>query len=107
MSTCSSPRQYRHRKTQHQIREFLLFVVFLASCLGWFYWDWQQANAKVEALIFQPQIVQTGDTLWSIAEEAKLPIDTRTLVLKIMDYNHLPDPSIQTGQIIYTPVKQP
>lgn len=106
MSTCSSLRQYRNRKTQRQFRSFFIFTLLILCSFSWFYWDWQRANDRVEALIFQPQVVQTGDTLWSLAENAKLTIDTRTLVLKMMDYNHLTNPTIRTGQVIYTPASQ-
>lgn len=106
MSTCSSLRQYRNRRAQRQYRSFFIFILLTLSSFGWFCWDWQRANDRVEALIFQPQVVQTGDTLWSLAESAELTIDTRTLVLKMMDYNHLVDPTIRTGQVIYTPALQ-
>ena len=106
MSTCSSVRVYRQRKSQRQIRDGIIFILILFFTFGWFYWDWQRANARVDALIFQPQVVQAGDTLWSLAEETGLRIDTRTLVLRIMDYNHLPDPTIRIGQVIYTPVQK-
>lgn len=106
MSTCSSLRQYRNRKAQRQFRSFFIFTLLTLSSFSWFCWDWQRANDRVEALIFQPQVVKTGDTLWSLAENAELTIDTRTLVLKMMDYNHLTDPTIRTGQVIYTPASQ-
>lgn len=106
MSTCSSLRQYRNRKTHRQFRSYLILILVFLSSFGWFFWDWQRANDRVEALSFQPQVVQTGDTLWSLAENAGLKIDTRTLVLKMMDYNNLTDPTIRTGQVIYTPASQ-
>jgi hypothetical protein len=103
MSTCSSLRQYRNRRSQRLLRSNLIVFLLIVSSLGWFFWDWQQSTNKVESLIFHPQVVQTGDTLWSLAENSGLNIDTRTLVLKMMDYNHLPDSTIRTGQVIYTP----
>ena len=106
MSTCSSLRQYRNRKAQRQFLSSLILILLFLSSFVWFYWDWQRANDRVEALIFQPQVVQTGDTLWSLAENARLKIDTRTLVLEIMNYNHLTDATIRTGQVIYTPISQ-
>ncbi|AGA69301.1 LysM domain-containing protein [Desulfitobacterium dichloroeliminans LMG P-21439] len=110
MSTCTSSirhyrnyRNYRMRKLQRQFCSYLLLFFVIFGGMGWFVWDWNQANSKVEALTFQPQIVQSGDTLWSLAENTGLQIDTRTLVLKIMEFNQLTDSTIQTGQVIYTP----
>lgn len=114
MSTCSSTvrhyknhrnyRSYRMKKIQEVLISYLMLFLILAGSMGWFVWDWKQANNKVEALSFQPQIVQTGDTIWSLAENSGLQIDTRTLVLKIMEFNQLTDTTIQTGQVIYTPI---
>jgi hypothetical protein len=103
MSTCSSLRHYRVRKAQRQFLSILIFTLIFSMSFGWFYWDWQRMNESVNSLTFQPQVVQPGDTLWSLAENAGLKIDTRTLVLKIMDYNKLTDPTIRIGQVIYTP----
>lgn len=111
MSACSSSvrhyrnyRNYRMRKLQRQLCSYLLLFLVIFGSMGWFFWDWQQSNNRVEALSFQPQIVQSGDTLWSLAEKSGLQIDTRTLVLKMMEYNQLEDTTIQTGQVIYTPI---
>ena len=76
---------------------FLLFVSFL-------YYEWHVHIRQLNSLVFQPQVVQAGDTLWRLAEESGLNIDTRTLVLKIMQYNSLPDSTIKPGQVIYIPV---
>ena len=97
-------RSYKVKKIQRILLSYLLLFLILFGGMGWFVWDWQQANSKIESLVFQPQIVQTGDTLWSLAENSGLRIDTRTLVLKIMEYNQLTDTTIQTGQVIYTPI---
>ncbi|HHY26001.1 MAG TPA: LysM peptidoglycan-binding domain-containing protein [Desulfitobacterium dehalogenans] len=117
MSTCSSSvrhyrsydrdyRNYRMRKLLRQLCSYLLLFLMIFGSMGWFFWDWNQANSRVEELVFQPQIVQSGDTLWSLAENSGLQIDTRTLVLKIMEYNKLTDTTIQTGQVIYTPISE-
>lgn len=103
MSTCSSLRRHRTRKIQRESRSFLALTLILVLSFGWFIWDWQRSNHKVESLTYRPQVVQAGDTLWSLAEKANLDIDTRTLVLKMMDHNQMTDPTIRTGQVIYTP----
>ena len=115
MSACSSSvrnyrghyrsyRNYRMKQLQRQLCSYMLLFLMVFGSMGWFFWDWSQANSRVEDLAFQPQIVQSGDTLWSLAENSGLQIDTRTLVLKIMEYNQLTDTAIQTGQVIYTPI---
>jgi hypothetical protein len=126
MSTCSSsighyrnPSSYRsHRSNRYnrnhryqQLRKlikvlspYLLLIAIFTGSMGWFIWDWQESHKRLDNLAYQPQIVQQGDTLWSLAESSGLPIDTRTLVLKIMEYNQLTDTTIQTGQVIYTPM---
>ena len=114
MSACSSSvrhyrsyrphRSYRTRKLQRLIFTYSLLFLVIFGSMSWFFWDWNQAHNQVESLTFQPQIVQSGDTLWSLAENSGLHIDTRTLVLKIMEYNRLADTTIQTGQVIYTPI---
>lgn len=107
MSTCSSLRHYRNyrmRKLQREFCSYLILFLVVFGGMGWFIWDWQLTNNRVESLVYQPQIVQAGDTIWSLAEDSGLRIDTRTLVLKIMEYNQLTDTTIQTGQVIYTPI---
>lgn len=104
MSTCSVLRRQRTRRIQRQIRTLSVFILIWAAITAWFLWDWEQNKHAVESLNFHPQVVQAGDTLWSLAEKANLDIDTRTLVLKMMDYNHLTDPTIRTGQVIYAPI---
>jgi len=123
MSTCSSsvryyhkPRHYRNpyrhqryknhksRKVIKALSSYLLLILLIIGSMSWFIWDWKESYNSLENLTFQPQIVQQGDTLWSLAENTGLPIDTRTLVLKIMEYNQLTDTTIQTGQVIYTPI---
>ena len=114
MSTCSSTirhyksqrnyRSYRMRKILRLLLSYLMLFLIVFGSMAWFIWDWKQANNMIDSLIYQPQIVQTGDTLWSLAANSGLQIDTRTLVLKIMEYNQLTDTTIQTGQVIYTPI---
>lgn len=125
MSTCSSVgkyknyhlgpskrnytyRNYRSRavrksKNRRQILSSIILVCLLISAMTWFIWDWQKTMDKVDSLIYQPYIVQSGDTLWSIATSSKTGIDTRTLVQKMIEYNQLTDSTIQTGQLIYAP----
>jgi len=107
MSTCSSSmRQYRHRKLLRQVYSTLVLSLLILASFSWFYWDWQSTHARVESLTFRPQVVQSGDTLWTLAEKSGIGIDTRTLVLKMMDYNKLADTNIRIGQVIYTPAPE-
>ncbi|NMA69353.1 MAG: LysM peptidoglycan-binding domain-containing protein [Desulfitobacterium sp.] len=99
----SYPRAVRQRKNQRQVLSSFILILLLLSTMSWFIWDWQNTMYKVDSLIYEPYVVQSGDTLWSLAAGSGTGIDTRTLVQKIMEYNQLTDSTIQTGQLIYTP----
>jgi len=57
-----------------------------------------------EPLMYQPTVVQSGDSLWDLAANSGLDQDTRDLVFQIMQYNSLADTTIVPGQVIYIPV---
>ena len=52
----------------------------------------------------RPYVVHEGDTLWSIAQkEDTFGVDTRTVVLQIMQFNHMSDAQIQPGETLLLP----
>lgn len=59
---------------------------------------------RTEGVIYQAIVVEYGDTLWDIAKNSGLKIDTRELVMEIMKMNSLGNGSIHPGQTIYVPV---
>jgi len=59
---------------------------------------------RIAEVVYQPIVVQDGDSLWRLAERTGLAQDTRTLVYQIMKYNGLIDSTIHPGQVIYVPV---
>jgi LysM domain len=48
-------------------------------------------------------IVQPGDTLWSIAQNADPDADARAIVQQILQANRLADPNITAGQRLWVP----
>jgi len=62
-----------------------------------------------DAANLQPQpgevvvIVQPGDTLWTLAQEAAPQLDPRAAILQIRQVNDLPDSSLMTGQRLVIP----
>ncbi len=48
-------------------------------------------------------VVQPGDTLWALAEEAAPDLDPRAAILQIRQANDLPDSSLMTGQRLIIP----
>ena len=99
----SHARVVRQRKKRRQVLSYFLLILLIISSMAWFVWDWQKTSEVVDNLIYQPYVVQSGDTLWTLAAGSGTGVDPRTLVQKIMEYNQLTDTTIQTGQLIYTP----
>ncbi len=99
----SHTRVARNRKKRRQVLSYCITVLLILSSIVWFIWDWHKTTEIVDSLIYQPYVVQSGDTLWALASNSGTGLDTRTLVQKIMEYNQLNDSTIQTGQLIYTP----
>ena len=94
-------RTFRSHQKQRMRRFKTLILLFFIVIAVHFVW----ANIPVatEQLIYQPIVVQYGDTLWGLAENTGIHMDTRTLVLKIMSYNSLSNSTILPGQTIYIP----
>jgi LysM repeat protein len=96
---CSS----HSRRKQYIIRRFtavfVLLLLLLATCLVC-----RNGAEPAEQFVYQPVVVQYGDTLWRLAENSGIQMDTRTLVLKIMAYNSLAGSTIHPGQTIYIPI---
>jgi len=55
-------------------------------------------------LVYQKVIVRPGDTIWELAAEIS-DYDTRFIVNETIRYNRLKSTYIQTGQVLYIPVK--
>jgi len=60
---------------------------------------------KQAEISYHRVVVQSGDTLWSLASNFNAAQDTGLLVYKTMEYNNLNSTYIQPGQIIYVPAK--
>jgi len=93
-------RRSRRKKTgiKRWIASFLVLLFILTT-----YAICQKTAEPAEQFIYQPVVVQYGDTLWELAESSGLQMDTRTLVLKIIAYNSLAGSTILPGQTIYIP----
>ncbi len=91
-----------HSRQKKRIKRLKSFIIlfFIIMTIHFF---WTNIPAPTEQLIYQPTVVQNGDTLWGLAQSTGILIDTRTLVLKIMSYNSLASSTILPGQIIYIP----
>jgi hypothetical protein len=97
--SCRS-RRSRRKKTviKRWIASFLVLLFMLTT-----YAICQKTVEPAEQFVYQPVVVQYGDTLWELAESSGLQMDTRTLVLKIIAYNSLAGSTILPGQTIYIP----
>ncbi len=95
-------RAHQLRYKQRIIKRFKSLVVFLFLLIA-IHFIWINTPGTSEQLIYQPIVVQYGDTLWELALNTGIPMDTRTLVLKIMNYNSLANSTINPGQTIYIP----
>jgi LysM domain. len=70
------------------------------------YFTYKSIPEPAEQLNYQPVIIQHGDTLWELAENTGIQMDTHRLVLKIMVYNSLANSTILPGQTIYIPTSR-
>jgi hypothetical protein len=93
-------RTYRFR--QKQYGRYLKILFFLVAALIVYLINTGLPGPD-EQIIYQPVIVQHGDTLWGLAENTGIHMDTHRLVLKIMVYNSLANSTILPGQTIYIP----
>ncbi|MFZ3100716.1 MAG: LysM peptidoglycan-binding domain-containing protein [Desulfitobacteriaceae bacterium] len=92
-----------HRGRQKQrLKRFKSFALLLFLIIT-VHFIWINIPVPAEQLIYQPTVVQYGDTLWGLAENTGIHMDTRTLVLKIMSFNSLANSTIIPGQTIYIP----
>ncbi|MGI6066992.1 MAG: cell division suppressor protein YneA [Bacillota bacterium] len=95
------------RRYKIKIRLLMIMTIFLFG----FIFTWGFAfNAKAENELWENKtnlvevMVQSGDTLWDIAEDYFPQSDTRKVVYKIRKLNNLKTPIIKPGQIIKLPI---
>ncbi|NUU17446.1 LysM peptidoglycan-binding domain-containing protein [Cellulomonas humilata] len=63
------------------------------------------ADGPVGAQEVERHVVQSGETLWQIAESVAAPSqDVRDVVLDLVRLNELPDAGLMAGQVIVVPV---
>ncbi|MHB8126847.1 MAG: LysM peptidoglycan-binding domain-containing protein [Desulfitobacteriaceae bacterium] len=94
--TCRS----RQKQRVNQFKSLLLLLLIIVIAV---HFIWINIPVPTEQLIYQPIVVQYGDTLWGLAVNTGIQMDTRTLVLKIMSYNSLANSTILPGQTIFIP----
>ena len=92
-------RRGRQKQRIKRLKSFALLLFLIITV----HFIWINIPVPAEQLIYQPTVVQYGDTLWGLAENTGTHMDTRTLVLKIMSYNSLANSTILPGQTIYLP----
>ncbi|MDD4347255.1 MAG: LysM peptidoglycan-binding domain-containing protein [Desulfitobacteriaceae bacterium] len=80
----------------------LIFIISIVLLMLYFVSESMPVTA--EQYNYQPVIVRHGDTLWRLAKDTGINMDTHRLVLKIMVYNSLANSTILPGQTIYIPV---
>lgn len=95
-----SVRRKRNSISQ-QVMQGAIFVLIISLTLIYLS---RASTTPVQSLYYQPVMVQSGDTLWQLADQTGLPDDTRTLVRQIIKYNGLADSTIHPGQTIYLPI---
>lgn len=92
----------KHRKTLLTRRLITLVIFAFVLILGY---SWlTPSHTSEQQIVYQPIVVESGDTLWSLAEKSGVTGDTRSVIHDMMHYNGLIDSTIQPGQIIYVPV---
>jgi LysM repeat protein len=94
-------RTYRSRQKQNG-RYFKVLLIFLLITFS-VYFTKTSISVPEERFVYQPVVVQHGDTLWGLAENTGLHMNTGRLVGKIMVYNSLANSTILPGQTIYIP----
>lgn len=101
-------RSYRHCANynidQFRLNHLVVGFLLILTCVLAFRYAWVANQTVTENIIYEPIVVQSGDTLWEIAEDSGLKQDTRDTVFEIMRYNSLSDSTIVPGQVIYIPV---
>ena len=81
----------------------LLILALLAVTVGWLASSAVATDATVGGTTTEV-VVQPGETLWQVAEEAAPSIDPRETVAVIMELNDLSTASVQAGQSLLVPV---
>ncbi|HWQ88831.1 MAG TPA: LysM peptidoglycan-binding domain-containing protein [Desulfitobacteriaceae bacterium] len=94
-----SRRSHRKKMVIKRWTASFLVLIFILTA----YTICHKTAEPAEQFVYQPVVVQYGDTLWKLAESSDLHMDTRTLVLKIIAYNSLAGSTILPGQTIYIP----
>jgi hypothetical protein len=93
-----------HSSWQKQNGRYLKILLFFLAVTLIIYFINTGISGPDERLIYRPVIVQHGDTLWGLAKNTGLHMDTGRLVQKIMVYNSLANSTILPGQTIYIPI---
>lgn len=88
----------RKRNGRYVKLTFIISIVVL-----FFYLICKSMPVTTEQFYYQPVIVRHGDTLWRLAKDTGINMDTHRLVQKIMAYNSLVNSTILPGQTIYIP----
>ena len=79
----------------------LLLAALLTVWLGWAVTQAVAGSARETTT--RQVVVQPGQTLWQIAEQAAPAADPRDTVAVIMELNDLPSGSVQAGQALRVP----
>lgn len=101
-------RTLRHRQMNRRYRQLVFILCAIIIILFVLLMTGQTATARADELTvttYRSVTIKYGDTLWSLAEEYKLPsMDIKDYISEVKRINHLDTSCLISGQSVILPV---
>lgn len=101
-------RTLHHRKVNRRYRQLVLFLCMIITILVFLLLVTQPRPAQADEMVietYQSIEIQSGDCLWDLAMEHKLPdMNTQEYITEIRRINHLRSDELVSGQYLILPV---
>ena len=101
-------RTLRHRQINRHYRQLVLFLCGVITVLIVLLCTSKNSVAQADEMViatYQSQVIQPGDTLWTLAEEYRLPdMTTEEYMIEIRRINQLNSNELVSGEYLILPI---
>ena len=101
-------RTLRYRQSNRHYRQLVLFLSGVITVLIVLLCTSKNSVAQADEMViatYQSQVIQPGDTLWTLAEEYRLPdMTTEEYMIEIRRINQLNSNELVSGEYLILPI---
>ncbi len=101
-------RTLRHRQINRHYRQLVLFLCGIITVLVVLLFTSKNSVAQADEMVVQTyrsEVIQPGDTLWSLAEEYRLPdMSAEEYMIEIRRINQMSSNELVSGEYLILPI---